>query len=284
MKSIDISGNGVSKTCTYDPPSTDWKTCSVTWSSVGKAAGAYSFTAYILDRCDNPYGTNCTVSVMGGPITANDSCGKKLVLYNPAGNSPTDSYSGVACGASYAWTIDQGSDKAQIVSGASSITCTVRATAASGAVDDVRLKLTYTRGAASCSSYLSTTVQKPTSISRSDLGYSAQTCNPVGNMERRFRDTVYDQFGSPVGRAYWDESWAGGCNLTPGDVQTDCNGQMTDYWTRSGFQCTVGRTLWCTDDQTVNVSGWGCMLHYRRSDYLGPSPTPTIEFQNIGCP
>lgn len=52
-------------------------------------------------------------------------------------------------------------------------------------------------GGASCYSYLYTTVQKPTSVTRQDLGYDVLTCNP-GNMRRCFRDTVYDQLGSTV--------------------------------------------------------------------------------------
>lgn len=234
------------------------------------------------------YITNCNVSVMGGAITANDSCDKKLVLYNPAGASPTETYSGVSCGASYSWTVDQGSDKAEITAGANSITCTVRAKAASTAVNDVRLRLTYTRGGVSCYSYLYTTVQKPTSLTRQDLGCDVPTCNP-GNMRRWFRDTVYDQFDSTVANARWDESWSGGCNLSEWDDWTDCNGVLIgdDEWYRFNFVCTAGNDLWCTDDQMVNISGWGCMLKYRRWDYRGPAgppPNPHIDFQNLGCP
>lgn len=181
--------------------------------------------------------------------------------------------------------MDQGSTKAEITAGANSITCTVRAKAASAAVNDVRLRLTYTRGGVSCYSYLYTTVQKPSSVTRQDLGYDIRTCNP-GNMRRWFRDTVRDQFGSTVGNARWDESWTGTCNLAERDSTTDCNGVMDgdDMWYRFNFVCTVGNDLWCTDDQTVNISGWGCLLRYRRWDYLGPSPNPHIDFQDIGCP
>jgi len=288
IKSISISGNGVSKTCNYTPPTTVSKTCSTTWSSVGKQAGIYSFTAEITDACDNVVGTNCTVSVMGGAITANGPCDKKLVLYNPYNDAVAvlDTYSGVACSTSYNWIVDQGGDKAEVILGAKTITCTVRAKAASTAVDDVRLRLTYTRGGVNCYSYFYTTVQKPSSLTREDLGYDPPpTCNPQGDMTRWFRDTVHDQFGSTVANATWDESWTGGCGLEEGDTTTGCNGAMigNDEWSRWGFACTVGNDLWCTDDQTVNVSGWGCKLKYQRWDYLGPSPNPHIDAEDLGC-
>lgn len=238
------------------------------------------------------YITNCNVSVMGGAITANDSCDKKLVLYNPAGASPTETYSGVSCGASYSWTVDQGSDKAEITAGANTITCTVRAKAASAAVNDVRLRLTYTRGGASCYSYMYTTVQKPTSLTRSAFVYEWQQCQPVTNkvdMQGHYTDTVYDQFGQTVAHAYWAENWAGGfaCIQNQRNAFTGCAGTVTDTWSRlppNSTTCTVNRVLICGDTQTVTVSGWGCKLRYSRADYSGPSPTPTMDGADIGCP
>jgi hypothetical protein len=239
MKKIEIIlGGQVLKTCPYDPPTTEWKTCTTTWSSVGKDPGTYSFLGAVYDRCGDAYdwGGSANVHIMGGPITANGPCDKRVVVYNPYDDALAvkDTYSGVACGASYAWTIDQGGDKAEITAGANTIACTVRAKAASAAVDDVRLKLTYTKSGVSCRKYLYTTVQKPTSIIRQDLGYSVQTCNPVGEMRRWFRDTVYDQLGSTVANARWAESWTGGCNLQQGNSATGCNGVMIgdDEWSR----------------------------------------------------
>ncbi len=292
MTKIEISlGDQTFEPCPYDPPTTSWKTCTTTWSSVGKDPGLYTFIGRVYDTCGDTYdwAGNANVYILGGPITANDSCGKKLVLYNPAAISVQDTYSAssdVPSGTTYSWTIDRGADKAEIVSGATSATCSVRAKAASTSVNDVRIKLTYTKSGVSCSSYLGTTVQKPTSLTRQDLGYDIRTCNPIGNMRRCFRDTVYDQFGSTVAHATWDESWTGGCDLAEGDSETGCDGVMIgdDQWYRWNFDCTAGNDLWCTDDQTVNVSGWGCLLRYRRWDYLGPTSNPHIDFQNLGCP
>jgi len=96
MTKIEISlGAQTLKTCTYDPPTTSWQTCTTTWSSAGKDAGLYTFIRRVYDTCGDTYdwAGNANVYILGGPITANDSCGKKLVLYNPAAISVQDTYS-----------------------------------------------------------------------------------------------------------------------------------------------------------------------------------------------
>jgi hypothetical protein len=99
---------------------------------------------------------------------------------------------------------------------------------------------------------------KKIEIIRQDLGYSVQTCNPVGEMRRWFRDTVYDQLGSTVANARWAESWTGGCNLQQGNSATGCNGVMIgdDEWSRWNFTCTGGERSvvhWRSDRQRLGL-------------------------------
>jgi hypothetical protein len=78
----------------------------------------------------------------------------------------------------------------------------------------------------------------------------------------------------------------GGCSLAEGDSITNCSGVMIgdDHWYRYNFTCRENDYLHCTDYQTVNISGWGCMLKYERKDYLGPYENPRMDYQDIGCP
>lgn len=234
-------------------------------------------------RNDDPGSASVTVKVIGGPIHADDVCGKKLVLYNPAANSPQESFSAAPnqpAGTTYNWTIDQGDDKAEIVGSTTSATCWVRAKAASGAGNDVRMKLTYSNSGTSTDAYLTTTVQRPTGLVRQDLGYTVQQCAPVAYVERRFLDTVYDQLGQATAWAWWDESWD--TQMQQRDESTDCNGQVLDLWINGfdGYCDLRGRLL--SGTQTVTVSGWGCFLRYYREDWDGFPPS--ILWWNPGCP
>jgi len=223
------------------------------------------------------------VKVIGGPIHADGPCDKRLVLSNPAGDSIVDSFSAAAGqpnGTTYQWSIDQGADKAEIVGATVNASCQVRAKAASGAANDVRIKLVYTNAGLSYTAYLTTTVQRPTTLGRVDLGYVIQQCVPVVSVARQFLDTVRDQLGQPVPYAFLDESWD--VAMQEGDTFTDCNGQAVDTWANGFGGICDQRGLWLDGRQTVQVSGWGCFLKYHRQDWDGVPPT--IVGANVGCP
>jgi len=256
------------------------------------APGTYTVTLAADDpnwiRADDPtamkgIGGNY---VIGGPIHADDPCGKKLVLAGDSQYEVTDQFAAhpnQPSGTTYDWMVDQGADKAEVVEPKTNATCKIRAKAASTAENDVRIRLTYTNRGVSCYAYLTTTVQKPTHLVREDLGYTVRTCVPSPWVERQFRDTVYDQFNQPVANAWWGETWNPPIG-SQNSLYTLCDGHIIDVWSNTQAEiCSdpVGEALY-SGTQTVNVSDWGCFLRYHRDDRRGwPG---TIDYANLGCP
>lgn len=132
-------------------------------------AGDHSTYALAYDVCGSPAGRSITVpfKCLGGGITPMGPCDAKLVLCNPASASVTDDFRASLPqpnGTTYHWDVDQGADKAPCISGCNTEQATFRGTAASGAPNDVRIRLRYTNGGLTCYAYFNTTVQKPTSL------------------------------------------------------------------------------------------------------------------------
>jgi hypothetical protein len=259
------------------------------YSMIYGVAGDHVFKAVAYDVCGNTgEDTKQFHCLGGGAITPLDPCGKKLVLYNPAGQSLTDQYTLSTAasepeGTTYEWDVPQGEgdDKAGCVSGCTTQTATYQAKAASAAENDVRIRVKIMNSGFTCNVHLLTTVQKPTRVERQYLGYVARRCDPP-YMEIQFRDTVFDQIGAGAAtpRAFCDESWT--IPMWENDRYTDCNGQVLDHWFSTMGGICDARGILASGDQTVSVSGWGCLLGYHREDWDGVPGS--IVYSNIGCP
>jgi hypothetical protein len=237
------------------------------------------------------------VTIFGGEIEPQDGCsdyGKFLLLWNPASSSPLEFYmvpTGQPSGTTYKWEISIGVSKAEIAGSDTGSSVSLKPLAEG----DLTLKLTYTYEEHTCIQTLATAVQKPNMNNSSVVcGLGPWWCNthpnpPYMEAKRYVKYYIRDGSNRPVYKAFWDESWTGGCSLAEGDVDTDCEGCASDtIWCRRYWYCDA-RGLICSDTQNIKVSGWPASGYFwtntmRFTDGEQPGSCPIVILVGRGCP
>lgn len=242
-----------------DPPTASGGSCE--FETKWDTPGTKTVTAW---GCGSDKSKN--VLIFGGEIEPQDPCpdnGPFLLLWNPASASLIENFkakdpSNQPSGITYKWEITSGNSNAHIVGSSTSSMVALKA----DQLGDLTLKLTYTYEELTCVSTLDITVQKP-SITQSSIVCNGQSWRcpwpyepPLMRADRHVHYYVRDSSGNAVPHAKWDETWSGGCNLTPNDVPTDCAGHVHDHiWIERNSRCDSAGLL-CTDYQTIKVAGW----------------------------
>ena len=248
-------------------PST--KDNSATFTTKWTALGDHTITA----TCGTSSKT-CKVTVIGGDIKPSN--GVKLYVWCPSSKNAEhrktfERKTGQQSGTTYSWSITNGSDKAHISGSTTGQSVEVEPDAASGNKDDVTLHLIYTYDGVDCSSDITLSVCRPSSVNSTwdpptDIckERSSDTCLYAIGKEVKF--TFKDQLGNIMPEeATWDEklvlvsgsgtmqTGGGTCEEdgTSYDWRVTCMGQ-NDF---CGMPDTViNHDVW---DQRIIVNGWG---------------------------
>lgn len=282
-------------------PGANWIDGLLVWSD----PGVYNVQAVVSDQglccaddLTHPSAQNTTVAVVGGTIVAvgpGDEEWEKHSVYvwcptaqypdpNPGHRKSFRAAYGQPSGTQYHWQIVVGGDKAHIVGTAFAETVSVQPDAPSSQEGDVTLRLTYSYGGCDCSSNITLTVRRPSSV------FSTYVIGDPFCSEPK-PDAMYwsgsrsdywfrDQFNRIMNRtAYWSEKilmLQGNCPSPESlDIGCDGNGYSWDYHALPlpyPINCPplANWNNGCRVEQRLAVNGWGATACADSTTFLPP--------------